>query len=68
MKYLSPKIHRTPEYRAKAAYANMKRRCLNACGTEASYKNVELRITKEEWLKWAEGADVKKVPHTEKNG
>lgn len=47
--YKSPEIHRTPIYRAKAAYSNMKRRC----GTEDAYKNVELRMSKKEWLAWA---------------
>ena len=47
--YKSPRIHRTPLYRAKAAYANMLRRC----GKEEGYKDVELRITKEAWLIWA---------------
>jgi len=49
----SPKIHRTPLYRAKAAYSNMRRRCRNRCGTEPAYANVELRMTRKEWLKWA---------------
>lgn len=49
----SPKIHRTPLYRARAAYANMYRRCENRCGTEPAYAKVKLRMTKSEWLDWA---------------
>lgn len=49
----SPPIHRTPLYRAKAAYRNMQRRCLNADGNNPAYKNVELRMTLREWLEWA---------------
>lgn len=52
-KFKSPAIHRTPMYRAKAAYCGMKRRCLNACGTEPSYANVELRMSLNEWLAWS---------------
>lgn len=49
----SPAIHQTPLYRAKAAYRNMKIRCLNANGKNPAYANVELRMTMEEWLEWA---------------
>ena len=51
--YKSPSIHRTPRYRAKAAYANMKRRCGNKCGTEPAYAKVKLKMTLEEWMEWA---------------
>lgn len=53
MEYKSPAVHRTPLYRAKAAYRGMTERCLNANGKHAAYANVELRLTKEEWLEWA---------------
>ena len=53
MEFKSPEIHRTPLYRAKAAYANMLRRCLNRCGDDPSYANVELKMTLEEWLEWS---------------
>jgi RNase P subunit RPR2 len=49
----SPPIHRTPLYRAKAAYANMRRRCAGGNATETSYASVELRMTLDEWLTWA---------------
>jgi len=51
--YKSPEIHRTPLYRAKAAYYGMLKRCLNKDGKNPSYANVELRMTWDEWLKWA---------------
>jgi DNA-directed RNA polymerase subunit M/transcription elongation factor TFIIS len=51
--YRSPAIHRTPLYRAKAAYSTMIARCLNKNGRNPSYANVELRMTREEWLVWA---------------
>ena len=53
MKTKSPKIHRTPLYRAKAAYRNMQIRCLNANGKSPSYSNVELKMSLEEWLDWS---------------
>jgi len=53
MDYKSPPIHRTPLYRARAAYANMRRRCMNASGLEPAYAAVELRMSLEEWLAWA---------------
>lgn len=53
MEFLSPPIHQTALYRAKAAYANMIARCLNANGNNPAYSDVELRMTKEEWLTWA---------------
>ena len=51
--YKSPPIHRTPLYRAKAAYSGMLARCRNANGKNPSYANVELRMTLAEWLAWA---------------
>lgn len=51
--FRSPSIHRTPRYRAKAAYRNMKQRCGNANGKNPSYANVALRMTPDEWLSWA---------------
>ena len=51
--YKSPSIHRTPLYRAKAAYYGMLKRCLNKDGKNPSYANVELKMTWEEWLQWA---------------
>ena len=51
--YKSPEIHRTPLYRAKAAYSLMKARCLNRNGKNPTYAKVELRMTLEEWLSWA---------------
>jgi len=51
--YKSPAIHRTPLYRAKAAYQNMLRRCENRCGTEPGYKRVKLKMTLQEWLTWS---------------
>jgi len=53
MKYKSPKIHRTPLYRAKAAYLGMLKRCLNANGKNPTYSCVELRMTLEEFLEWS---------------
>lgn len=49
----SPKIHRTPLYRAKAAYRNMKIRCLNANGKNPAYLKVELKMSMNEFLEWA---------------
>lgn len=49
----SPKIHRTAKYRAKAAFQNMKRRCTNTCGDNPAYRDVELRMTEDEWMSWA---------------
>ena len=49
----SPAIHRTPLYRAKAAYRNMNVRCGNADGNNPAYAAVELRMTMEQWLAWA---------------
>lgn len=51
--YKSPAIHRTPIYRAKSAYVGMMARCLNKNGKNPSYTTVELKMTQEEWLKWA---------------
>lgn len=51
--FKSPVIHRTPRYRARAAYNGMKKRCLNANGKNPTYKNVELRMSLESWLLWA---------------
>lgn len=51
--YKSPEIHRTPLYRAKAAYNGMLARCLNRNGKNPAYANVELRMTLAEWLEWA---------------
>ena len=53
MAYKSPKIHRTPEYRAKAAFQNMKRRCSDGNGKEPCYSGVSVNMSKEEWLDWA---------------
>lgn len=51
----SPPIHQTPLYRAKAAYANMERRCDggNAAAENRSYAGVQLRMSLAEWLEWA---------------
>lgn len=51
--FKSPAIHRTPEYRAYAAYYGMLARCGNADGKNPSYKDVELRVSIGEWLDWA---------------
>ena len=51
--FKSPEIHRTPYYRANAAYYGMQARCLNKNGKNPSYAEVELRMTREDWLKWA---------------
>ena len=51
--YKSPPIHRTPFYRANAAYYGMQARCLNKNGRNPSYAKVELRMTRAQWLKWA---------------
>lgn len=51
--YKSPAIHRTPLYRAKAAYCGMLARCGNRNGKNPAYASVELRMTKAEWLAWA---------------
>jgi hypothetical protein len=53
MKFKSPAIHRTPLYRAKSAYSGMKRRCGNRWGTEPAYAKVKLRMSLDEWLRWA---------------
>jgi hypothetical protein len=52
MEYKSPPIHRTPLYRAKAAYYGMLARCENKNGKSPSYVNVQLKMTWEEWLEW----------------
>lgn len=51
--YKSPAIHRTPLYRAKAAYNGMLARCLNKNGKNPTYANVEIRMSLSEWLAWA---------------
>lgn len=51
--FKSPPIHRTPRYRAVAAWQNMNRRCLNRDGKSKSYTDVELRISREEFVLWA---------------
>lgn len=51
--FKSPAIHRTPLYRARSAYRDMKRRCGNANGKNPAYAGVELRMTMDEWLAWA---------------
>jgi hypothetical protein len=51
--FKSPPIHRTPLYRAKAAYCNMIARCENANGKNPSYVDVKLRMTLDEYLEWA---------------
>lgn len=51
--FKSPAIHRTPLYRARSAYRDMKRRCGNANGKNPAYAAVELRMTMDEWLAWA---------------
>ena len=52
-KFTSPKTHRKPRVRAKAAYRGMKQRCKNVNGKNKSYLNVELKMTEGEWLEWA---------------
>lgn len=51
--YKSPPIHRTPIYRARAAYANMVRRCLNRDGRSPTYDGVELRMTRAAFIAWS---------------
>lgn len=51
--FKSPPIHRTPEYRAYAAYYGMLARCGNADGKNPSYSDVELRMTLDQWLDWS---------------
>ncbi len=51
--FKSPAIHRTPVYRAYAAYYGMLARCENKDGKNPSYADVELRMTFEEWLDWS---------------
>ena len=51
--FKSPAIHRTPLYRAKAAYCNMIARCENANGKNPAYANVKLRMSLDEFLAWA---------------
>lgn len=53
MEFKSPAIHRTPLYRAKAAFANMVRRCGNKTSRDPAYANVKVIFTKEAWLAWA---------------
>ena len=48
--FKSPPIHRTPLYRAKAAYCNMIARCENVNGKNPAYANVKLRMTLDEIL------------------
>ena len=59
VEFKSPPIHRTPLYRAKAAYTLMQQRCLNANGKSQSYADVELRMSLDEFVKWA-------LPHYER--
>lgn len=51
--FKSPAIHRTPLYRAKAAYCNMIARCENANGKNPAYANVKLRMALDEFVAWA---------------
>lgn len=51
--FKSPAIHRTPFYRANAAYYGMLARCRNANGKNPAYADVELRMTRDEWVAWA---------------
>lgn len=51
--FKSPAIHRTPIYRAYAAYYGMQARCRNANGKNPAYTDVELRMTLDEWLDWS---------------
>lgn len=53
MEFKSPPIHRTPAYRAKAAYNGMLARCENANGKCPTYAGVKLKMTLEEWMAWA---------------
>jgi hypothetical protein len=53
MNFKSPEIHRTPLYRARAAYRLMGKRCGNANGKNPVYVNVELRMTMKQFLSWA---------------
>lgn len=51
--FKSPPIHRTPLYRATAAYNGMLVRCGDPKGINPTYAGVELRMTLEDWLTWA---------------
>jgi hypothetical protein len=51
--FKSPAIHRTPLYRAYAAYYGMLARCENADGKNPSYVDVKLRMTLDEWVAWS---------------
>lgn len=51
--FKSPAIHRTPLYRAYAAYYGMQARCENANGKNLAYAKVKLLMTLEEWLDWS---------------
>lgn len=51
--FKSPPIHRTPMYRAKAAYCGMIARCENANGKNPAYANVRLEMSLHEFLSWA---------------
>ncbi len=53
MEFKSPKIHRTPLYRAKSAYYSMTVRCKNRSGKNPAYKKVKLDMSLEQWLEWA---------------
>ncbi len=52
-KFKSPPIHRTPMYRARAAFRNMMIRCRNKNGKNPAYENVRVKMTLNEWLNWA---------------
>jgi hypothetical protein len=53
VQFKSAPIHRTPLYRAKAAWRNMRRRCENKDGCNPSYTRVKLKINREAFVEWA---------------
>ena len=51
--FKSPPIHRTPLYRAYAAWYGFLARCGNANGKNPTYRDVEIKMSFDEWVDWA---------------
>lgn len=52
-RYLNLPIWKTPVNRAKATFSNMIRRCKGGKAEEKAYAEVEVKMTRSEWLEWA---------------